>query len=408
MFLKGIVLLSVTILIVVIVLHEKNNCLIVANITKIFLNLAVAYRNLFQEKTTQSSFLHKEDLPMAETKKLYTLADILGEPITEQEAQNLIRKETNSDEQTFQNYVNLNETYRNKLLHFIMGKNGLSITYDTVFRHVMLPGGDTKRLEHFLSIIFDQPIHIKQILPREGSQIVENGNFVIADIIASMEDGSIINVEIQKIGYAFPGERSSCYTADMIMRQYNYLKNQNKKSFSYQDMRSVYLIVFMEHSPAQFHHTNEYIHRKISCFDTDVQINLLDNITFISLDTFRSVVQNIDTEQKAWLSFLTADDPDEIVRLVNAYPEFLPCYRDIISFRRRPKDLITTFSDALREMDRNTEIYMVEQLAKEVQEKDHALAEKDNVIAEKDNALAEQARLIEQLKKQLAETRSTD
>ena len=59
-------------------------------------------------------------------------------------------------------------------------------------------------------------------------------------------------------------------------------------------------------------------------------------------------------------------------------------------------------------MDRNTEIYMVEQLAKEVQEKDHALAEKDNVIAEKDNALAEQARLIEQLKKQLAETRSTD
>ena len=186
---------------------------------------------------------------MAETKKLYTLADILGEPITEQEAQNLIRKETNSDEQTFQNYVNLNETYRNKLLHFIMGKNGLSITYDTVFRHVMLPGGDTKRLEHFLSIIFDQPIHIKQILPR---------------------------------------------------------------------------------------------------------------------------------------------------------------YRDIISFRRRPKDLITTFSDALREMDRNTEIYMVEQLAKEVQEKDHALAEKYNVIAEKDNALAEQARLIEQLKKQLAETRSTD
>lgn len=100
----------------------------------------------------------------------------------------------------------------------------------------------------------------------------------------------------------------------------------------------------------------------------------------ISLDPFRSVVQNIDTEQKAWLSFLTADDPDEIVQLVNAYPEFLPCYRDIISFRRRPKELITTFSDALREMDRNTKVYMVEQLAKEVQEKDHALAEKDNTF----------------------------
>lgn len=104
---------------------------------------------------------------------------------------------------------------------------------------------------------------------------------------------------------------------------------------------------------------------------------------------------------KAWLSFLTADNPDEIVRLVNAYPEFLPCYRDIISFRKSPKDLINTFSDALREMDRNTEIYMVEQLAKEVQEKDHALAEKDNALAEKD-------KLIKQLQKQLAETRTTD
>lgn len=109
--------------------------------------------------------------------------------------------------------------------------------------------------------------------------------------------------------------------------------------------------------------------------------NKKSNLHFsISLDPFRSVVQNIDTEQKAWLSFLTADDPDEIVRLVNAYPDFLPCYRDIISFRRRPKELITTFSDALREMDRNTEVYMVEQLAKEVQEKDHALAEKDNTF----------------------------
>lgn len=109
--------------------------------------------------------------------------------------------------------------------------------------------------------------------------------------------------------------------------------------------------------------------------------NKKSNLHFsISLDPFRSVVQNIDTEQKAWLSFLTADDPDEIVQLVNAYPEFLPCYRDIISFRRRPKELITTFSDALREMDRNTEVYMVEQLAKEVQEKDHALAEKDNTF----------------------------
>ena len=171
---------------VVIVLHEDNNCLIVANITKLFLNLAVAYRNLFQEKnnsiiiSTQGGFAYgrkKEALHP----RWYSRWTNHGAGSTKSHPQgNKLRWAD------FQNYVNLNETYRNKLLHFIMGKNGLSITYDTVFRHVMLPGGDTKRLEHFLSIIFDQPIHIKQLLPREGSQIVENGSFVIADIIASL------------------------------------------------------------------------------------------------------------------------------------------------------------------------------------------------------------------------------
>lgn len=29
--------------------------------------------------------------------------------------------------------------------------------------------------------IFDQPIYIKQILPCDGSQIVENGSFIIAE-----------------------------------------------------------------------------------------------------------------------------------------------------------------------------------------------------------------------------------
>ena len=87
---------------------------------------------------------------------------------------------------------------------------------------------------------------------------------------------------------------------------------------------------------------------------------------FTSLDTFKSVVQNIDTKREAWLKFLTEDDPDEIVKFVNQYPEFLPCYHDLIAFRQNPKEMINMFSDALRELDRNTERYMVEELNKEV------------------------------------------
>ena len=97
-------------------------------------------------------------------------------------------------------------------------------------------------------------------------------------------------------------------------------------------------------------------------------------ITFISLDTFKDEVHNINTKRDAWLKFLTEDDPDEIVNFVNQYPEFLPCYKDLIAFRQNPKELINMFSDALKEMDKNTERYMVEELNKKVKELNEELS----------------------------------
>ena len=326
--------------------------------------------------------------------KNYTLSDILGAPISKHEALTLIKQNTDSD--TFRAFNLMDDAYREKLLRFIMGKNGLAITYDPVFKRVIMPGDTTDRLQDFISEIIGEQVEIKQLLPREGSQISEKGSFIIADIIVSLQNGSIINVEIQKIGYDFPGERCSCYTADMIMRQYNYLKNKNEK-FTYKDMKPVYLIVFMEKSPAIFHETDQYMHQKHTLFDTGIKINLLDNITFISLDTFKSVVHNIDTKREAWLNikFLTEDDPDEIVKFVNQYPEFLPCYHDLIAFRQNPKEMINMFSDALRELDRNTERYMVEELNKEVNALKEAMAaEKEAMAAEKEAMIAEKEAMI--------------
>ena len=337
---------------------------------------------------------------MAQQKAAYTLADILGTPISKQEALDFIRQ--NTDEDSFRTFNLMDNAYRDKLLHFIMGENGLAITYDSVFKHVMMPGGTTERLEHFLSAILGEPVQIKQVLSREGSQIAETGSFIIADIIVSTKNGSIMNVEIQKIGYDFPGERASCYTADMIMRQYNYLKNKNDR-FTYRDMKPVYLIVFMEKSPAPFRQSSHYIHNRHSSFDTGLNLNLLDNISFISLDTFRSVVHNITTVQDAWLKFLTISDPDEIVEFVNDFPEFLPCYHDLISFRKNPKELITMFSEALRELDRNTEKYMVEQLHNQVVELKNIVAENQELLSETQAMLSKKDTMISEKDKKLQE-----
>ena len=75
-----------------------------------------------------------------------------------------------------------------------------------------------------------------------------------------------------------------------------------------------------------------------------------------------------------------------MVQFVNQYPEFLPYYQDIITFRKKPEELIHMFSDALREMDRNTERYMVEELNKQVED---LKAELNTTIAEKDTLIQE-------------------
>ena len=67
-----------------------------------------------------------------------------------------------------------------------------------------------------------------------------------------LEDGSLVNIEIQKQGYAFPAERISCYSADLLLRQYARLRGTGKH-FTYRDIKKVYVIVLIEESPAVFH-----------------------------------------------------------------------------------------------------------------------------------------------------------
>lgn len=193
------------------------------------------------------------------TQHRYSITDILGAPCSEEEARRRIREET--DLTTLNVFHSMQTAAQERLLEFIMGKRGLAITYDTVFRHVLVPNGNPERLEHLLSCLLKQKVTIEAILNREGCQISETASFVIADIIVKLQNGALVNVEMQKIGYDFPGERCSCYLADMIMRQYNSLKYKNTH-FKYHDMCPVHLIIFMEQSPPLFHETTQYIHKK--------------------------------------------------------------------------------------------------------------------------------------------------
>ncbi|MGN0347422.1 MAG: hypothetical protein ACI4DU_09060 [Lachnospiraceae bacterium] len=72
-------------------------------------------------------------------------------------------------------------------------------------------------------------------------------------------------------------------------------------------------------------------------------------------------------------------------------------YKDLVVFRTNPKELIFMyFSEALYIMDRNMELYMIEEQKKALEEAEQVIADKEQVIADKDQLIEE---LLQKLSK---------
>ena len=328
-----------------------------------------------------------------EQKLTVTVNNIFGESISREDVLN----EINSHLDTFNLFRSFVETDRERILLFLEGKRSLQILEDRFFQYVLRPDIAPERIESLLSAILGQRVSVVSPLPRDGSLITDEGSQVVMDIIVKLEDGSIANVEMQRIGYRFPGERTNCYLADMTMRQYNKVRSMRGQGFSYKDMKPIRLIVIMDISSAEFRSVSpQYIHTRTTSYSSGARVTDLEEVTYISLDTYRESSQNeINTTLDAWLTFFSYEDTEHVCRLIEKYPEFLPLYRDIAEFRKNPAEVIGMFSEALRIMDRNTTKYMFEELKDTVADQAKALADKDNTIDAQAQTIDAQAQTID-------------
>lgn len=273
---------------------------------------------------------------------------------------------------------------------FVEGKVCLSITNDVVFKYVFDCEKHPERIESLISAILEEAITIDEVLPAEGIRLNEQASLVIMDIICRDINGRVINVEMQKIGYNFPGERACCYSADMIMRQYHKVRKERAQKFQYRDIKPTFLIILMEKSSKEFQAVApHFIHKSLSAYSSGAKITNLSNICYISLDTFKEHIHNIDNERNAWLTFLSTTEIPRILQLIDAYPQFLEIYQEIGWFRQNSKELITMVSEMIRTMDHNTVMFMIDELNIELANKDAKLADKDAELADKDAKLAD-------------------
>ena len=301
-------------------------------------------------------------------------------------------------------------------LDICTGARGVKMLYDSFFKEPLDPDTKPERLEELLSLLLLQRVKILKVLPNDSTRIADESSLLIMDIVVQLEDGSIANVECQKIGYAFPGQRAACYSADLLLRQYKRVRGEKGKKFLYKDIKKVYSIIFYEQSPKEFHaFPANSIHRSKQQTDTGVEIELLQEFVFISLDIIKKIYENnsIRNKLEAWLIFLSDDNPETICQLIDMYPEFREMYEDVCNLCLNTEKVMGMVSKELLELDKNTVQFMIDEMQDEIDGQKVLIQEMGEQLQAKELMLHEQkvrAELaeneLERLREELAKARN--
>lgn len=337
------------------------------------------------------------------------MANILQQYFPAIRTQEEIMEEITENEGLWILWQNWNVDQQKEFLNFCTGIKGIKILYDSFFKEIMDPDTAPERLEELLSMILGQKIRILKVLPNDSTRIADESSLVIMDIVIELADHSIANVEVQKLGYKFPGQRAACYSADLLLRQYKRIKGEKGKTFSYRDIKKVYTIIFYDHSPKEFQDFPEdFIHRSSQKTSTGIEIDLLQEFVFIPLDNFRRILHNKGIRNKldAWLTFLSVDDPEMIVELIRKYPQFRKYYEEIYQLCRNTEKVMNMFSKELQELDKNTVQYMIDEMQDVIDEQKKDLDKKQDVIDEQKENLGEMQDMIDEQKRLLGEKES--
>ena len=133
-------------------------------------------------------------------------------------------------------------------------------------------------------------------------------------------------------------------------------------------------------------------------------LNVFCGRIFIPLDIFKRVRQNegIKGKMEAWLTFLSSDEPEDIVRLITDYPEFKVIYDEVYNLCLNVEKVMEMFSKELKELDQNTVQLMIDEMQEDLDAKDVEIESQKKELESKDEKLAFKDVEIETQKKELA------
>ncbi len=291
----------------------------------------------------------------------------------------------------YRQYERLDDHWKQRFMEFCMGKKTLPLTYDPFFKCIFNPDVHPEWLSRFLSSILGENVKVVRILPQEDT-LLDGADLLIMDILVELEGGELTNVEIQKSPYLFQGERMSCYSSDLLLRQYSRVKGEKGKNFMYSDIKPVYTIVIYEKSQEVFHQVpGTYIHKGETVFDSGLKVELLQKYWLIALDVFKEISYAVDrSEQVAWLSLLSTEDAEEAEKMAEEYPWLGEIYREMDGYLHKPQEVLNMFSEALKILDHNTVQYMVDLQKEQIGKQQEQIGKQQEQLEQKDEQIHRQ------------------
>lgn len=84
-----------------------------------------------------------------------------------------------------------------------------------------------------------------------------------------------------------------------------------------------------------------------------------------------------------------------ILSLIEAFPEFKAMYEEIYELFRNVEDVMGLFSKELQELDRNTVLYMIDEMQEEIDTTKRVLEEKNKKLFESESEVEAQSKKLE-------------
>ena len=174
---------------------------------------------------------------------------------------------------------------------------------DIMFKAFFSRAGNEKFLKSFLNAILGKEIKIKKVIhDARLEQMAREEKYGILDLDVELEDGKIINIEMQMKNNNNMEERTTFYAGKKISEQLEI-------GYNYKQLKKVIIISILNYN---FINLPEYVTKTIRVADKHREYEINNNVEYYYIELKKFREQNPDMKEpiNQWLAFIDRERGD--------------------------------------------------------------------------------------------------